>query len=103
MKKEIHVHQMVANLARELTLASYEALMKNDLVWTEWKRRHPGASPLGLQAAFAKKYLSAHIAPARTTLAGMLSQPYDEELKSKIHDALVQDNTLTRGRDQYVH
>ena len=99
MKRSLHAHTLVVETARDLTLASYEAVMSNNGVRAEWKRRHPGATELGLQAAFVKRYLRAHIAPARSTLALMLSGPYDDAFKAKIHEALIMDNTLVRGRN----
>jgi len=101
-KREVHAHEMVANLAKELTMADYEVLMGDNMVRARWKARHPGASELGLQAAWMKRYWSAHIEPARATLAGMLSLPYDDELKSRIHDALIKDATLKRGRKSHL-
>jgi len=98
LKRTIHAHEMVVNLARELTLASYESLMASNRIRAEWKRTHPGVSELGLQSAFVKKYLSAHLSPARATLAGMLAQPIDESWKVTIHDALLKDASLIRGR-----
>ena len=98
-KRELHAHNMIVETARDLCLATYEELMKNNAVRAEWKRKNPGKGEQGLQAAFVRAYLRAHIAPARTTLAGMLGQPYDAAFKDKIHEALVPDNTLVRGRN----
>lgn len=95
---QIHVHRLIAETARELCLVTYENVMSHNEVRKQWKEAHPGASELGLQSAFVKKYLSGHLAAAKTTLAGMLGQPIDEKLKQTIHDALVKDASLTRGR-----
>ena len=97
--REIHAHEAVASTAREMCLAVYEELMKDNVMRAAWKAKHPGASELGLQAAFVKRFLAAYIEQARSVLAGMLSQPsYSELDKEKIHDILVKDSTLTRGR-----
>lgn len=97
--RQLHAHFMVAESAREWTLALYEEVMSNNDVRAEWKRTHPGATEQGLQAAFVKKYLYCGIAPARATLTAALRGPYDDAFKMKIHEALVLDNTLVRGRN----
>ena len=94
-----HVHVDVVALARELTLKSYEALMSNNAIWAQWQEAHPGTSRQGLEAAYLRRYLAAHVAPARSMLAGMLAQPVDEGLKERIKDALIADNFLVRGRN----
>lgn len=101
-EQSIHAHYLVAETARELTLATYEATMSNNDVRAEWKRRHPGMGELGLQAAFIKRYIGAHLAPARTTLGLMLRGSLDEKQKELIHQALVLDNTLVRGRNPAI-
>lgn len=98
-KREAHAHFMVAESAREWVLAMYDTVMENNEVRAEWKRKHPGASEKSLQAAFLKKYWRIGVAPGRATLAAALNGPYDDAFKSKIHEALVLDNTLVRGRN----
>ena len=93
--RELHVHELVLATARGSTLVD---LMSSNEIRSAWKAKHPGASELGLQAAFVKRYLAAHVEGARAMLAGMLGQPIDEKLKLTIHDALVKDMTLVRGR-----
>ena len=94
-----HVQIDVAEFARELTLKSYDALMQNNAIWKQWQESHPGASKKSLEQAYIARYLAAHVAPARSMLAGMLAQPGDEGLKAKIKDALIADNFLVRGRN----
>ena len=73
--------------------------MKSNELRIAWKLKHPGSGEIGLQAQFVKRFLPAFIEQARAVLAGMLSQPsYSELDKEKIHDILVKDSTLTRGR-----
>ena len=97
--KTLHAHYLVVEQARLLCLGAYEELMKNNAVRAEWKRRHPGAKELGLQAAFLRRYMRAWVAPARAMLANMLNGPYDDAFKSRIHEALCLDNSLLRGRE----
>ena len=96
--RELHVHELVLATARGMTLVDYENLMSSNDIRAAWKAKHPGASELGLQAAFVKRYLAAHVEGARAMLAGILGQSIDEKLKLTIHDALVKDMTLVRGR-----
>ena len=98
-KIEHHVHFYVAKVATDLTLATYEAVMHNNAIRAEWKRTHPGLSEKHLQLAFVKRHLAAHVAPARAILAEMLASIDDPDLQRTIHEALVADNFLTRGRD----
>jgi hypothetical protein len=89
---------MVADLAKEMALTMYETVMTNNEVRAEWKRKHPGASELGLQASFVRAFWWRHLDPARAALAGMLARSEYSHLHSQIHEALVLDNTLLRGR-----
>jgi len=98
-RRSAHVHIDIGALARELTLKSYDALMQNNEVWKQWRELHPGHSRKGLEDAYVARYLAAHVAPARAMLAGMLAQTGDEDLKARIHRALIADNFLVRGRD----
>lgn len=96
--RTLHVHNLVAEQAREMALVMYENVMSSNQVRTEWKRRHPGASELGLQAAFVRKYWRSHLPASRAILAGMLAQPQYSAMHEKIHEALLLDNMLVRGR-----
>lgn len=95
----IHTHFRIADFARDLCLASYEAAMRNNDVYAAWKRRFPLCSERQLQVKWLAQHKAAHIAPARAILAGMLSSPIDDGLKEQIKDALVMDNFLVRGRN----
>jgi len=95
----IHAHYRVVDMAKDLCMASYEAAMGNNTVRKAWKDRHPTFTERQLQVAWLAKHLAAHIAPARAILAGMLNSGIDENEKAKIHEALLKDNFLTRGRN----
>lgn len=53
-----------------------------------------------------QRFINAHwqylIEPARTTLVSMLTGGYPQELKDQIAEAIIADNTLTRGRPERV-
>ena len=97
-QRSAHVHSMVADLAKEMTLVTYENVMSDNKVRANWKAKHPGATELALQASFVRKYWRGGVAPAKAALAAMLANPAHSALHSAIHEALVLDNTLVRGR-----
>jgi hypothetical protein len=97
--KMVHAHEQVAETAKEFAHELYDALMRDDVLYAEWKRQHPGVSSKRLEELFVKKNYSKCIPAARATLALMLSHPgTDPEVKVKIHEALVLDSSLVRGR-----
>lgn len=96
--RTIHAHSMVSDTAREMALVMYETVMSNNAVRTEWLRRHPGLSEIGLQSAFVQRYWRRHVGAARATLAAMLRQPSHSAMHDQIHEALLLDNMLVRGR-----
>lgn len=98
--RSAHAHKMVADLAKEMSLTMYETVMSNNEVRAKWKSQHPGLGELGLQASFVKRYWLSHIAPAKAILAGMLARPEYSAMHPQIHEALLLDNTLLRGRAQ---
>lgn len=93
-----HAHRLVAETAEALCAELYETVMSNNAVRAEWKRQHPGASEAGLLRTFVRKNTAKLVPAARSTLAHMLATSIDEVLKTSIHEALVLDNTLLRGR-----
>lgn len=99
-KSGAHVHILIAKTAQDMTRALYDATMMNDLLFTEWKRQHPGMAARGLEEAFVKKYWPLAIEGARATLTHMLTLPGDEGLKFTISEALIADATLVKGRKE---
>ena len=49
--------------------------------------------------AYVSKCWPLYLQAARATLAQLLTTNMDENLKSQIHDALIRDATLRRGRE----
>ena len=94
-----HVHKLIAETAQALAHESYAELMASaNIVYEQWKAKHPGLSAKGLERAYVKRYWPAHIAIARATLARMLASPIDDTLGAAIMEALALDATLIRGR-----
>ena len=99
-KKVAHCHWRIKDVAVGMAEALYETLMSSDEIRKQWKEKHPGASERDLIRAFVNKYWPQHIPAARATLATVLSGPYDDALKAQIHECLILDNTLRRGRSE---
>lgn len=87
--QEMHCHVMIRDTAREMAGALYEACASGN---NDWYKANPD------QAAFIARTWPRLVAQARATLAGLLARPIDEALKEQIHDALIKDATLMRGR-----
>ena len=94
-----HAHKLVYEQAREIAHILYDEMMTNNpQVYDEWKKQNPELGSKALEARFVAKTTPKCLPAARATLAGMLNLPIDEGLKETIHEALVLDNTLLRGR-----
>ena len=97
-KRTIHAHKLVAETARAMAHELYDQLMLDNEQFATWKARYPEMDAKELEDHFV--YLSSPglLSQARATLAGMLATPIDEALKESIHEALVLDATLGKGR-----
>lgn len=84
-----HAHKLVAKTAMEMAEEIYERNAANN----EFYARYPD------RADYVSKCWPLYLDAARATLAQLLSSNMDEELKSQIHDALIKDATLRRGRE----
>lgn len=96
-----HCHVYIKKVAQELAGATYNQLMSDNLIYTQWKKSHPDLAdnPKKLEAAFIAKNWGLHVHAARTTLTLLLRSPtLTEEAKEKIMDVLTKDATLMRGR-----
>ena len=92
-------HKLIRKVAQDAAGQLYEQLMKDNLIFGEWKRQHPGLSPLALERRFIAKSWGECIPFARGTLAVMLGRPdISEEMKIEIYEALQLDNSLVVGR-----
>lgn len=87
--KGAHAHKLVAKTAQEIANEVYEQNASNNDFYSKYPNRESYVS------ACWPLYLTA----ARATLAQLLSTNIEENLKSEIHDALIRDATLRRGRE----
>lgn len=97
-RSSAHCHKQIAKTAKGLADANFDEMMSNDWVYREWKRQHPGASAKALRNAYVAKFWGRFIPAARATLALMLREPIDPELKEEIIEVLALDQTLMKGR-----
>lgn len=95
---QAHCHKMVAEVAKAAAHELYDTLMGDNVLYTEWKRQNPGATDKILLAKFVARNWGKCIPFARATLARMLTTAIDDGQKTAIHEALVLDNMLVRGR-----
>jgi hypothetical protein len=88
--KGAHAHKMVAKTAQEMAEAVYE---KNAGRSNEFYAKYPDMK------AYVAECWPLYLESARTTLAQLLTTNIDESLKEQIHEALIKDATLRRGRE----
>lgn len=102
-----HVHRMIKDVAVQMAHEKYDTLMANNDWYAMWRKRveaHAGATvtPKVLEEKWVGLAWQELIVPARAALAATLapgaSPNLDEASKMRIHEALLQDHTLLRGR-----
>jgi len=74
-------------------------MMQDNQWYAYWQGQYPEMNKRQLEELFVRKNVGKLIGQARATLAQMLATSQDEELKQTIYEALLQDNTLIRGRN----
>ena len=88
--KGAHVHKMVAQTAKEMAQEVYESwASKSDEFYAEHRSIDE----------YVESCWPLYLDAARATLAQMLTTNIADTLKDEIHDALVKDATLRRGRE----
>jgi hypothetical protein len=88
--KGCHCHKLVAETAKEMAAATYEFLAKRSDAWYGQNLS---------QDKWVKRAWPLYIEEARRTLAGLLATAIAPELKDEIHDAIIKDGSLRRGRE----
>lgn len=92
-----HCHKLVKKIAQEAAGELYETLMSDNLLFTEWKRQHPGLGSKQLELRFVAKNWGRCLDFARATLGQMLNSELDLASKDAIMEALVLDASLQPG------
>ena len=88
--KGAHAHKLVAKTAMEMAQEVYE---KNAGKSNDFYEKFPD------REAYVSSCWALYLDAARATLAQLLTTNMEENLKIEIHDALVKDATLRRGRE----
>jgi hypothetical protein len=96
----MHCHKKIRDVAMELAGGTYDIVMENNKVYTEWKRQNPGLEGVALRERFVARNWSKHIDAARTTLGLLLRSAIDDKAKEEIVEILALDQTLMRGRKE---
>ena len=88
--KDAHAHKLVAKTAMEMAQEIYE---KNAGKSNDFYEKYPD------REAYVSSCWGMYLDAARATLAQLLTTNMEDSLKDEIHDALVKDATLRRGRE----
>lgn len=100
--KTIHAHPLVLSTAQGIAQGMFEEFItrgsRGNVLFENMKRANPGLDSVGLQEKFVRRMAPLLLGEARTTLAQLLGQTTQKDLQERIHDALIRDNSLRRGR-----
>ena len=88
--KGAHAHKLVAKTAQEMAHEVYE---KNAGRSNDFYAKYPDRD------AYVKECWPLYLDAARATLAQLLTTNMEDNLKDQIHEALIKDATLRRGRE----
>lgn len=88
--KGAHAHKLVAKTAKEMAEEVYE---QNAGRSNDFYEKYPDMS------AYVAECWPLYLDAARATLAQLLTTNMEESLKEQIHEALIKDATLRRGRE----
>jgi hypothetical protein len=88
--KGAHAHKLVAKTAMEMAQEVYE---KNAGRSNAFYEKYPD------REAYVTSCWALYLDAARATLAQLLSTNIEETLKEQIHEALIKDASLRRGRE----
>jgi hypothetical protein len=88
--KGAHAHKMVAETAKKMAEEVYESWASRS---NEFYAEHRTLEQ------YVNSCWALYLDAARASLAQLLTTNMDEVLKNEIHDALIKDATLRRGRE----
>ena len=88
--KGAHAHKLVAKTAQDMVGAVYD---ENAARSNEFYAKYPD------REAYVAEGWPLYLESARATLAQLLTTNIEDSLKDEIHQALIKDATLRRGRE----
>ena len=98
-KASRYAHGLVASTAAAISREIYSQMMgKSNALYHQWKAQYPMLTPQECEERFVEMMTPKMLEQARATLAKMLGQPGNEDLKPAISDALIADNQIRFGR-----
>jgi hypothetical protein len=102
-RREIHCHKMIRATAIEMAAEVFARVMAGDNeLYAQCKALCPELDPTLLEIKYIELLWPKLIPEARATLARLLATNIDEKHKMSIHEALVLDAQLMRGRQRLV-
>lgn len=87
--KGAHAHKLVAKTAQDMAQEIYETLASKNDFYEKYPDREK----------YVKECWPLYLDAARATLAQLLAGNMEDRLKAEIHEALLKDATLRRGRE----
>ena len=93
-----HAHWRVRDVAREMGHVLYDHMMQDNMWYEIWTKQTPNLTPKQREEKFVNKNLAKLIPQARATIAQMIRDSSDENMKEELYKALTLDATLIRGR-----
>lgn len=91
-------HQDLRKVAVEMAHEVYATLMSKNEWYDALKLANPGVNTRMLERGWVNAHWHEFLEAARANLAMALRGPLPEPLKAHIHEVLILDATLTRGR-----
>lgn len=87
----VYTHKLIAQTAKEIAHAAYENMASDN----NFYKLHPNARN------YVRRFWGAFVGDAREILAGMLARDdVHQSQKDIIHDALMEERTLPRNRQE---
>lgn len=93
-----HCHKKIRDTAKGMARVLFDELMRRNEIYAKFREQHFGMTTKQMEELFVQKVWPQLIEPARATLAGMLRGNYPDAVKDEIHEVLVLDAQLIRGR-----
>jgi len=101
MTQKIHAHKMIADIAVNMANEIFEeAMRRNNELYRQVRKQNEELSLESCRKKYVREIAPTLVGEARATLSRMLGTSISEELKKNIHEALLMDAALSRGRNR---